>query len=260
MTDFCPKCGKKADENEKICSICGEKITSLSSDKKNEKRNNIKNKISFINKIVTSVVVISLLYVGGNIVSRYFNAGKNIESNKNNQKSELKILKNSGVKENKEEIHINEKVKKANNKEKEELEKEENSISPIEKEENTPVLDKKEEYMEIIRTLDNEVEKAANIELDGGEEKLLDYTSKIYKRYDVLLNMIYQDISSNLNNKELEALKEDEILWINKKDEIASSAVGSENTTESDENWVYFDSLATSTKERCYYLINKYMY
>lgn len=41
---------------------------------------------------------------------------------------------------------------------------------------------------------------------------------------------------------------------------MASYAVGSEDTSESDENWAYFDSLATSTKDRCYYLIHKYMH
>ena len=44
------------------------------------------------------------------------------------------------------------------------------------------------------------------------------------------------------------------------KDEMASYAVGSEDTSESDENWAYFDSLATSTKDRCHYLIHKYMH
>lgn len=108
--------------------------------------------------------------------------------------------------------------------------------------------------------LDKEAIELADEELNGNQEKLLNYTSKIYKKYDTLLNMIYSDISAALENGELEELKSDEIDWINKKDEMASYAVGSEDTSESDENWAYFDSLATSTKDRCYYLIHKYMH
>ena len=118
----------------------------------------------------------------------------------------------------------------------------------------------KEKYMKIMSDLNTEVDQMADSELNGEEESLLNYTSKIYKKYDTVLNMIYSDITSSLENGELEKLKKDEIAWIKEKDATASTAVGSEDTSESDENWVYFDSLATSTKDRCYYLIHTYMY
>ena len=114
--------------------------------------------------------------------------------------------------------------------------------------------------MNIMSDLNTEVDQMADSELNGEEESLLNYTSKIYKKYDTVLNMIYSDITSSLENGELEKLKKDEIAWIKEKDATASTAVGSEDTSESDENWVYFDSLATSTKDRCYYLIHTYMY
>lgn len=247
MTDFCPKCGKKAEKDEELCSVCGEKITSLSQEKKNNRKNKIK--INILNKIIFLILLVSVLYLGIGITYRYFNAGKNIESNKNNQKSELKILKDISGKYKEDESNTNIKSKKNID-----LEKVEQTES---KEKAT--INKKEKYLKMMNNLDIEVEKTANLELDGGEEKLLDYTSKIYKKYDTVLNMIYQEISSKLDSEKAQELKEDEIEWINKKDEIASKAVGSDNTTESEENWVYFDSLATSTKERCYYLINTYM-
>ena len=38
MTDFCPKCGKKAEDGEKVCPICGEEMTSISQENDNNKK------------------------------------------------------------------------------------------------------------------------------------------------------------------------------------------------------------------------------
>lgn len=257
MTNFCPNCGKKADKDEKKCPVCGEKIASLSQTSESKKG---KKKVELKLNIIIIVFVVCMGYFGLNIVSRYFNAGKNIAHTANSQKSELKILKRPSQKSYEyEENDDNNIVKKEKSSEAEYEEKETPSEKDLSKSK-TLVLNEKEKYMNIMSDLNAEVEKMADSELNGEEESLLNYTSKIYKKYDAVLNMIYNDITSSLENGELENLKKDEVAWIKEKDATASTAVGSEDTSESDENWVYFDSLATSTKDRCYYLIHTYMY
>ena len=266
MTNFCPNCGKKADEDEKRCSVCGEEIASLSQDSESKKG---KNKIDIKIKLLTLVAIVCIGFFGFNIISRYFNAGKNIENTANSQKSELKILKRPSQTsyEDSDEDDI---VKKESSSDKTKENEEENEQSTIEshsieekeisEKKSSHVLQKKERYLKIMSELNQEVKEMADSELNGDEERLLNYTSKIYKKYDTVLNVIYSDITSSLENEELEKLKQDENEWIKTKEEMASSSVGSEDTSESDENWVYFDSLATSTKDRCYYLIHHYMY
>lgn len=265
MTDFCPKCGKKADDCEKVCSVCGSEITSISQDIEKNKYENKKNSINFVKKTLIIVLLAGIFIVGFNIMDRYFNAGKNIANTANAQKSELKILKRTNEKlynENNEyeddEAIKKESVESESDEQDGEL-SEESIAENKSKDLKSPVLHKKEKYIKMMEKLDREVSEQADSELDGDQERLLNYTSKIYKKYDTLLNMIYGEIISSLEDEELEELKHEEIEWIKKKEEMASSSVGSENTTESDENWVYFDSLATSTKDRCYYLIHKYM-
>lgn len=262
MTDFCPKCGKKAENGEKICSICGEEVASISGDGDNNKLDNKNNRNILIRKTVLIVSLVVVLFLGINVGLRYFNAGKNIANTTNSQKSELKVLKRpSGASyEKSEEEGIVKKEASTNNKHEEYSAKEENSSERENNIEKNAALKKKDKYLKIMSELDNEVRELADSELNGDQEALLNYTSKIYKKYDTVLNMIYGDITYALENDELEKLKQDENEWIKKKDEMASYAVGTDDTTESDENWAYFDSLATTTKERCYYLIHNYMH
>lgn len=256
MTDFCPKCGKKAEDGEKVCPVCGEKITSISQDTGNNKKESGKNIINLFKNIIIGAVVLLVLFVGCTVAARYFNAGKNIANTVNTQKSELKILKKPSEKRYEASDDASKGDEQSGKSEKSGEEKAEEEIKHSE----NPALQKKDKYISMISELDEEARELADSEINGNQEKLLDYTSKIYKKYDTLLNMIYSDISASLEGEDLEKLKDDEIEWINKKDEMASYAVGSENTSESDENWAYFDSLATSTKDRCYYLIHKYMH
>lgn len=258
MTDFCPNCGKKAEDGEKVCPVCGGKITSISQDNDDNKKERGKNRINLFKNIIIGAVLVLALFVSCTVAARYFNAGKNIANTVNTQKSELKILKKPSEKQydvsgesatDKDEEKSNNSKDKIDKKTEDEIRNSENLG-----------LRKKDEYMALMSELDKETRELADKELNGNQEKLLDYTSKIYKKYDTLLNMIYSDISAALENEELEELKQDELEWIDKKDEMASYAVGSEDTSESDENWAYFDSLATSTKDRCYYLIHKYMH
>ena len=225
----------------------------------NNKKERGKNRINLFRNIIISVVVLVVLFISCTVVARYFNAGKNIANTVNTQKSELKILKKTSEKQY--EVSGEPATEKDDEEEngKSEAEGENKAEEEIKRSENLG-LQKKDKYLSMMDELDKEARELADAELNGNQEKLLDYTSKIYKKYDTLLNMIYSDISAALENGELEELKNDEIEWINKKDEMASYAVGSEDTSESDENWAYFDSLATSTKDRCHYLIHKYMH
>ena len=79
-----------------------------------------------------------------------------------------------------------------------------------------------------------------------------------YQAWDDMLNEIYALLKTQLSSSEMKALKNEEINWIHYRDKTA------ENTAYvyeggSDYSAVYNNSLATTTKDRCYELVNNYM-
>ena len=79
-----------------------------------------------------------------------------------------------------------------------------------------------------------------------------------YQAWDDMLNEIYALLKTQLSSSEMKALKNEEINWIHYRDKTA------ENTAYvyeggSDYSAVYNNSLATTTKVRCYELVNNYM-
>jgi len=79
-----------------------------------------------------------------------------------------------------------------------------------------------------------------------------------YDRWDVALNEIYGVLKTQLSTSEMSALEKEEVQWIKDKEEKAKKA-SLEFQGGTGESLAYTSSLATTTKERCYELVNKYM-
>lgn len=79
-----------------------------------------------------------------------------------------------------------------------------------------------------------------------------------YKRWDNALNEIYNKLKETLPKDEFIELQKEEISWIAQKEKDAQAA-GKEYEGGTAQGLAYSSSLAKSTKDRCYELVNKYM-
>ena len=79
-----------------------------------------------------------------------------------------------------------------------------------------------------------------------------------FKRWDNALNEIYNKLKEILPNDEFTKLQKEEIEWIAKKEKDANAAYD-EYKGGTGKGLAYSSSVAKSTKDRCYELVNKYM-
>ena len=80
-------------------------------------------------------------------------------------------------------------------------------------------------------------------------------SSIVYKKWDALLNEVYQYLKTVMSDSEFKQLQEDEIAWITKK-EKAIEAAGAEWEGGSGEPMARNMTAIQYTEERCYYLIS----
>lgn len=79
-----------------------------------------------------------------------------------------------------------------------------------------------------------------------------------YKRWDAALNEIYGVLKGQLSSSDMKKLQNEEVQWISDRDAKAKKA-SSEFKGGTIEPVVYGNSLAETTKQRCYELVEKYM-
>ena len=80
-------------------------------------------------------------------------------------------------------------------------------------------------------------------------------SSIVYKKWDALLNEVYQYLKTVMSDSEFKQLQEDEIAWITKK-EKAIDAAGAEWEGGSGKPMARNMTAIQYTEERCYYLIS----
>lgn len=115
---------------------------------------------------------------------------------------------------------------------------------------------KKEEYR---RKLDNIELGFKNFDSTEKTTKdMRDHANERYKQWDSALNEIYNILKMQLSASDMNKLQNEEIQWIKNRDAKAKED-SSEMKGGTMEPVLYADSLAQSTKERCYELVDKYM-
>lgn len=122
----------------------------------------------------------------------------------------------------------------------------------------TEVISGKEKYLTEMDNLDKDLNTRLKDKLAGTTIDMKEAESEIYKSWDEMLNKVYSEITSKLSQEEKDKLISEENNWIKKRDEEADKeAKKVEGGTM--ESLAKITSLAESTKERCYELVNNYM-
>lgn len=92
----------------------------------------------------------------------------------------------------------------------------------------------------------------------GNTIEMKSAASQEYERWDKALNEIYGVLKQQLSSDDMNKLKEEQIKWISDRDAKAKKeSLEYEGGTA--EQLIYTSSLAQTTKERCYRLVEKYM-
>ena len=125
-------------------------------------------------------------------------------------------------------------------------------------EEDEVVISKSQAYLDRYFQLEKELEDSLAGKYSGTTIDMKEAVSIEYDSWDELLNEIYGVLQEQLSEEEMKAVREEQIQWLTIRD---SKAGESANEVEGGtmEPLVYESSLAQSTKERCYELINNYM-
>ena len=136
-------------------------------------------------------------------------------------------------------------------------EKIENEIDSSDDNSNTSST--KQIYLEKLNKLDEDLNKSLKEKYDSGITlQMVEAGSEEYSQWDNILNEIYSELKQQLTEKEMDKLTEEELNWIKIRDEKSEAAANEfKGGTMEPLNKVM--SLITSTKERCYELVNQYM-
>ena len=82
--------------------------------------------------------------------------------------------------------------------------------------------------------------------------------SEEYNRWDDALYEIYDELKTSLSSSDMSKLEQEEIKWISEKEKKAKEESNNYKGGTA-ETLIYTTSLAQSTKDRCYKLVNDYM-
>jgi uncharacterized protein YecT (DUF1311 family) len=115
---------------------------------------------------------------------------------------------------------------------------------------------KKQEYKTKLDNIELGFEDFDNTEKTTKDMR--DHANERYKQWDDALNEIYGVLKRQLSASDMKNLQNEEIQWIKNRDSKASEA-SSKAKGGTLEPVLYVGSLAQSTKERCYELVDKYI-
>lgn len=116
----------------------------------------------------------------------------------------------------------------------------------------------KQMYIEKLNELETELKISLEEKYNGTTQEMIEAGYEEYEKWDNMLNEVYSKLKQQLTEKEMDELTEEELNWIKKRDEKSEAAANEfKGGTMEPLNRVM--SLVTSTKERCYELVNQYM-
>ena len=137
-----------------------------------------------------------------------------------------------------------------------------NSETTVMKEENDKVIkddnSKKQDYIDNYFKIEKDLKESLQEKYSGTTVEMREAASTEYETWDSLLNEVYGILQEQLSEEDMAAVRKEQIQWLEIRDSKAE-----QNSKEYEggtiEPLVYVSSLAESTKERCYELINNYM-
>ena len=175
----------------------------------------------------------------------------------NKQPTETTTKANNEVK-SKEQTSSNNDVnaKKENTSNNNEKSSDSNKAASDVKSNNTNQKSKKQEYKAKLDNIDLEFKGFDNA--SATTHDMYQEACKEYKQWDDALNEIYGVLKAQLPASDMKKLQNEEIQWIKDRDAKAKKD-SAEMAGGSMEKVLYEGSLAKSTRERCYELVDKYM-
>ena len=208
-------------------------------------------------KICAVIVIIfslSLISCGDNENSSTENGNTNVEQNDSDTKSNSQ----NDTSKQTEKTETKDKNDSGGSTKESGKEKEQNKSNPkVIKPDGKVTQSKKKLYILKLATI-----QAGLKDLDslyaGSNVEMTAAASEEYKRWDDALNEIYGVLKTQLTKDEMSKLQKEEIQWIKYK-EAKAKAEAEKMNGGTGASFEYFISLAKSTKDRCYELVNGYM-
>ncbi|MEI4620520.1 lysozyme inhibitor LprI family protein [Bacillus cereus] len=117
---------------------------------------------------------------------------------------------------------------------------------------------KKSEYLSKLNNIEGSLSSLDYLYAEGITSKMKEGAGKKYKAWDDALNDIYGVLKTQLSANEMNTLKEKQRDWISYRDRKAKEVYVSEGEGTLAQVG-YTESLAKTTKERCYELVEQYM-
>lgn len=184
------------------------------------------------------VVSVTLLFV------TFVSCGGNGETNttSDESKSTEEKVDNKSVDKNKDTVSEEKKKNTTETKEK--------TDTSIEGSKKQIYLDKLDKIKVGLKDLD-ELYAGNTVEMTGA-------ANQEYERWDAALNEIYGVLKTQLSKAEMSKLEKEEVQWIKDK-QAKAEASAAEWEGGTGESLAFTSSLASTTKDRCYELVNKYM-
>lgn len=116
----------------------------------------------------------------------------------------------------------------------------------------------KQEYETKLNNIEIGLKDLDKKESSGITADMREAADERYKRWDSALNEIYGALKGQLASSDMKKLQSEEIQWMSNRDTKAKEA-SSEMKGGTMEPVIYISSLADTTKNRCYELVEKYM-
>lgn len=117
----------------------------------------------------------------------------------------------------------------------------------------------KQMYIEKLNELDTNLKISLEEKYASPKtQDMLDAANEEFSQWDYMLNEIYSTLEVQLSQEDMNNLRIEELNWINTRD-LKSEAAANEFKGGTMEPLNRVMSLVTSTKERCYELVNQYM-
>lgn len=237
----CKRCGRNNPSNARRCVYCGTPLAMPN------KKNNQKQTESVIVALII-VLVLLLVIVAGVVIY------------KNNNPRNVGFGGSGGGSLPPPTFSTNE-VKPSetpnnDNSVEQEIEKEISTEQPKQTDEtniSSEKLSKKDLFLD--KADDIEWYSETYLETAETQSEINSESSIVYKKWDALLNEVYQYLKTIMSDSEFKQLQEDEIAWITKK-EKAIDAAGAEWEGGSGEPMARNMTAIQYTEERCYYLIS----
>lgn len=135
-----------------------------------------------------------------------------------------------------------------------------NSVSSTQSSEatNSQISTMKENYLNELGAINEKANNLINGNANDTQYKIDESSVQVYNLWNDELNKIYSSLKSTLTTEEMAKLQSEEINWISYKEQVAK-----EDSTGYEDGSLYSSvvnlKLANLTKERCYYLVNNYM-